>query len=76
MGDRGRGFFGGISNFLERGKGESGGLVFLFPFIKKGSIVLWIFFIKEDHLNYSGHPKRVVQPLKHSIVKRILVFKL
>ena len=34
--------FGGISNFLERGKEESGGLVFFSPFIKKGSIVLLI----------------------------------
>ena len=43
--------FGEISNFLERGKGESGGLVFFSPFIKKGNIGLWIFFMKEDHLN-------------------------
>ena len=70
--------FGEISNFLERGKGESGGLAFFSPFIKKGNIGLWIFFMKEDHqdhLNYSGRATRVVHPLKHSVVNRILVFK-
>ena len=71
----GKRMFGEISNFLERSKGESGGLVFFSPFIKKGNIGLWIFFMKEDHLNYSGRATRVVEPLKHSVVKRILVFK-
>ena len=68
--------FGEISNFLERGKGESG--VFLLHLLKKETLVCGFFFMKEDHqdhLNYSGRATRVVQPLKHSVVKRILVFK-
>ena len=70
--------FGEISNFLERGKGESGGLVFFLHLLKKEALVCGFFFMKEDHqdhLNYSGRATRVVQPLKHSVVKRILVFK-
>ena len=45
---RGRG--GGEEDFLT----DEGGLLnFCPPLIKKGSIILWIFLIKEDHLNYS-----------------------
>ena len=42
------------------GEGGQGGRLLKFltdkffsPLIKKGSIILWIFFIKEDHPNYS-----------------------
>ena len=41
---------GGEEDFLTN---EGGLLNFFPPLIKKGSIILWIFLIKEDHLNYS-----------------------
>ena len=42
---------GGEEDFLTD---EGGVAIFLFsPLFKKGSIILWIFFIKEGHLNYS-----------------------
>ena len=53
-------FLGGSQIFWKGARGKAGGWYFFsLLIIKKGSIVFWIFFIKEDHLNYSGHPTRV-----------------
>ena len=40
---RARGFFWGDLKFFGRGQGGKRRVVFFSPFIKKGSIVLWIF---------------------------------
>ena len=66
----------GDLKFFGKGQGGKRGLVFFFlHLLKKETLVCGFFFMKEDHLNYSGRATRVVQPLKHSVVKCILVFK-
>ena len=56
----------------------------LSPLIKKGSIILWIFLIKEDHVNYSMHEESLLAYLhllllikkKSSVfIVRLIAFK-
>ena len=56
----GREFGGGGLKFFGKGPGGKAGIsIFFLHLLKKRKHCFVDFFVKEDHLNYSGHPKIV-----------------